>query len=513
MTTKIKAENIDLSADNLAIGGTSSELFGEFNGAGLGSATTFAINKQSNSHSAVIQLDAGNSAGAYLQLGTTGTKTLQLSSVIGADGYDNKLTSIGGLGKLMLGTNGQDRLTIDTSGNVGIGTINPTAHLHLESAGATQLRVKTTSSSSEPQIILQDGSGDYFAMQKADKGLTFKPEGTEVMRVDSDSVYVNSLSGIPRDGLVCHFEVLDKVSNPGGSTWHNLVGSDNITLSNVSSPTYAFVNYRSNYFQIDSNSSWTMTSPTAARVSNATVGFWIHSNNPQFLYLEGGTTNHYLGANSVTNGLYHGNANPTTYWNYSTTGNVYELNQTSTGQWAWVEFNGVDLTDANWDIFKFNTYNSYKPYNYHTALGGFFVWNKAISSTERAQTIQYLLSKYGPSPTWQTGAAIISSGGAHGSSLNSPYSAYGGQFEAPQYFRDNNMRVHLTGLTSISGSTNGTIFTLPVGFRPKERLIFNGVSNNASVRIDIQPNGIVAPDSTVSSWLAIDGISFLANGE
>ena len=28
MTTKIKAENIDLSADNLAIGGTSSELFG-----------------------------------------------------------------------------------------------------------------------------------------------------------------------------------------------------------------------------------------------------------------------------------------------------------------------------------------------------------------------------------------------------------------------------------------------------------------------------------------------------
>ena len=76
-------------------------------------------------------------------------------------------------------------ITIDSSELVGIGTSSPVSQLHVESSGATQLRVKTSSSSSEPQIIIQDGAGDYFSMQKVDRGMTFKPQGAEAMRIDS----------------------------------------------------------------------------------------------------------------------------------------------------------------------------------------------------------------------------------------------------------------------------------------------------------------------------------------
>ena len=79
-------------------------------------------------------------------------------------------------------------LVIDSSGNIGVGTDNPVSQLHIESSGATQLRIRTTSSSSEPQMIMIDGAGDYFAMQKVDRGMTFKPQGTEVMRVETNAV-------------------------------------------------------------------------------------------------------------------------------------------------------------------------------------------------------------------------------------------------------------------------------------------------------------------------------------
>ena len=76
-------------------------------------------------------------------------------------------------------------VAIENGGSVGIGTASPDSHLHLESSGATTFRIRTTSSSSEPQMIMIDGAGDYFAMQKADRAMTFKPQGSEGMRVDS----------------------------------------------------------------------------------------------------------------------------------------------------------------------------------------------------------------------------------------------------------------------------------------------------------------------------------------
>ena len=82
-------------------------------------------------------------------------------------------------------------ITIDSSELVGIGTTSPVTHLHLESSAATQFRIRTTSSSSEPQMIMIDGAGDYFAMQKVDRGMTFKPQGAEEVRIDADGLKFN----------------------------------------------------------------------------------------------------------------------------------------------------------------------------------------------------------------------------------------------------------------------------------------------------------------------------------
>ena len=82
-------------------------------------------------------------------------------------------------------------ITIDSSELVGIGTTSPATHLHLESSAATQFRIRTTSSSSEPQMIMIDGAGDYFAMQKVDRGMTFKPQGAEEVRIDADGIKFN----------------------------------------------------------------------------------------------------------------------------------------------------------------------------------------------------------------------------------------------------------------------------------------------------------------------------------
>jgi hypothetical protein len=71
-----------------------------------------------------------------------------------------------------------EKMRLDSSGRLGIGTSSVSYTTHINSAGATSLGVTTTSSSSEPQIILEDtAANEYFALQKSGRELTFKPQG------------------------------------------------------------------------------------------------------------------------------------------------------------------------------------------------------------------------------------------------------------------------------------------------------------------------------------------------
>lgn len=67
---------------------------------------------------------------------------------------------------------------------------------------------------------------------------------------------------------------------------------------------------------------------------------------------------------------------------------------------------------------------------------------------------------------------------------------FGGADAVAAFYKDNWKRVHIKGL--VKTGTAGTIFTLPVGYRPSETLTFATASNNAYGEFTIASNGNLA---------------------
>lgn len=90
------------------------------------------------------------------------------------------------------------------------------------------------------------------------------------------------------------------------------------------------------------------------------------------------------------------------------------------------------------------------------------------------------------------------------------YDAAGTGFEEAGFCKRGGI-VYLKGLVK-SGtiSTTAPIFTLPLGYRPKNTRLFGTISNSAIGRIDIQPDGDVIPVTGSNAWISLDGISFPA---
>lgn len=102
-------------------------------------------------------------------------------------------------------------------------------------------------------------------------------------------------------------------------------------------------------------------------------------------------------------------------------------------------------------------------------------------------------------------------------SLLNSWVTFGGSWATPGYAKAAQGVVYLTGLVrdGLTGD-NTVIFTLPVGYRPSERLIFNPNSSEANSlrngRIDVDVNGavMVRDMGGINGWLSLEGISFVA---
>ncbi len=87
----------------------------------------------------------------------------------------------------------------------------------------------------------------------------------------------------------------------------------------------------------------------------------------------------------------------------------------------------------------------------------------------------------------------------------------GAFFATHQYIKGSDNIVRFKGIIKSGNAANGTVlFTLPAGYRPKERILATSVCADQHCRIDILPNGNVELYLASSVWTALDSITFLA---
>lgn len=100
------------------------------------------------------------------------------------------------------------------------------------------------------------------------------------------------------------------------------------------------------------------------------------------------------------------------------------------------------------------------------------------------------------------------------STLTNSWVNYDSVWSSVGYYKDALNYVHLEGLTAGGSST---IFTLPIEYRPLQKIYFSVLSYRASpagystAKIGIGTDGNVIPDAgCYNTWLSLDGIVFPA---
>lgn len=92
--------------------------------------------------------------------------------------------------------------------------------------------------------------------------------------------------------------------------------------------------------------------------------------------------------------------------------------------------------------------------------------------------------------------------------LTNSWANYGASYANSGYSRTEDGVVSLRGMVS-SGTVGAVIFTLPMGYRPVNQLVFTVITSSGIGRLDIFPNGDVALASGGNEYVSISGISFV----
>jgi hypothetical protein len=124
-----------------------------------------------------------------IRSGTSSNGTLYFSDATGtgAGTFVGKIAYEHSNNKMLFSTNSTNRLAIDSSGNVGIGTTSPTAGVKLHLTNATQVNQYLESTGNATNSILQTGAdgNSAYVFNRANAALTFGTNNTEKMRIDS----------------------------------------------------------------------------------------------------------------------------------------------------------------------------------------------------------------------------------------------------------------------------------------------------------------------------------------
>ncbi len=168
-----------------------------------GADADFRVRTGATSHSLYVEGNTGNIgintgspavrlSGTVLTIDDTSTSGLELTNSGSQAGEmfsdaSNTYISERRAGSLVFRTSGSnERMRIDASGNVGIGTNAPTNLMHLKDEGY-QLKIEDTSSGNTGEILVSDTSLYFFSDRsnsKASSSMRFGVDGSEDMRID-----------------------------------------------------------------------------------------------------------------------------------------------------------------------------------------------------------------------------------------------------------------------------------------------------------------------------------------
>ena len=120
-----------------------------------------------------------------------------------------------------------EKMRIDSSGNVGIGTTSPRGNLHLHSSSATRFDLTNTATgttSGDGSTISIDGStGALNIIQREAQPIIFNTSNTQVARIDSSGRLLVQSSSAPTQGLYSQYAPLTVQGYIGSTTGNGIL--------------------------------------------------------------------------------------------------------------------------------------------------------------------------------------------------------------------------------------------------------------------------------------------------
>ena len=206
-------------------------------GTGAGSFTTLAASGDVTFDTTTLKVDSSNNrvgigtaspdqtlvvAGAGAEIVIDDTDTTDTPHLRFRESGTTSATISTDASELIFDTGTTERMRIDSSGNVGIGTNNPASMLHI-SGGDPQIRLEDVDTGANSRISASSGVGGIFLMADQDNAVAgsvigFNVDGSEKVRIsDSGNVGIGITNPTSRLDVSGNASITGSISKGSGS--------------------------------------------------------------------------------------------------------------------------------------------------------------------------------------------------------------------------------------------------------------------------------------------------------